>query len=445
MKLTLIFFILALNSLLYSSAWALSEDGRITIGGLVAKEQLSEQSGSNSNNNVALISTRFYQKLSEFSKANLQFVWDLRDKHDFFDKVDKERLQLTSSNSFQVNRFYMAYASPSKRHKMEVGRFFIPEAGSAYADGVKFGGNFLLPNLDTSLFAGLNPKQHDKNYLTFSSQSQIYGGYFLYQNNPKAWSGYTYFSNALTVERFKQQTDRTYWYQNLVFQPNRYNRLISYFYLDFVPKTYLQNAYASIFHEWLMGMTMNLSGLSYDVIEYKRHQDIREHLDSNPYREGKMEVGYRVNEDETLKLWTTYGVRQKDKLVKRETMGGVSLSMGKSPNIPSNIYLGQRKNFVTDDLVSKINVGFYTDEWEVSLDNELIREKRKDGTVDWPLVTELSFTHLFSKVFYMALSFQRAKDDQASIYSGFLHATYRFGNKISPLLPNQDAIKGRPL
>jgi hypothetical protein len=165
-------------------------------GAYLAKENFSDATTETSTNDNTIISSRFYLDVSQLGSQNLETTFDIRDKHDFFDKLDRERLELKAKNRFQLRQMSVKLPNHDLGFYGTFGRFPVLEAGAVYTDGVELGWRW-TSSMSSSVFGGLNPKRNDQTYLTFNQTSSIYGADFLYQPNTRSWDESYYWTNAV--------------------------------------------------------------------------------------------------------------------------------------------------------------------------------------------------------------------------------------------------------
>lgn len=410
--------------------------GRISTGGFIAQERYEKNITGSKSNDAALVSSRFYLRVSDDYRSKYDVITDIRDKHDFFDKADKERLQLTSSNTLQVRQLSLESKYRLFKLYSTVGRFPVPEAGSAHTDGVELG-NYFGKNSKFAIYGGLNPQSTDRSYLETDRDAKVYGLYYQYQRPPLLKSSYLYFTNAFTVKQVKSETDRAYWYQNFMYQWNKGNRVTSLFYLDFTPRVYLQNLYLSYYRRWSRPLSSNIKVNSYDVITYQRQSGIRERLEPSAYRSGSVDLRYVTSKNTTLKTFASYGKRMKDSYDKYELEVGSSHSRFLDKHLYSTIMFGYRKNFDAKDLHLRFEVGHSGLKWGLFLSNETLYETEDSGTTHVPIVTEFGGNWIFSKTLLASLSFTHARDSHVNIISSFFKLNYRFGSLGD--VPTRDA------
>jgi len=425
----------------HPSALAIDYNGRITTGGYLAKEHLRESLDGSQENDFATISSRFYLGVSKLDGRYLETIADVRDKHDFFDKLDRERLTLNSQNRLQARQLSLKYPNPSGFFGT-LGRFPLLDAGAVFADGAH-AGYTLTPAWSVAAFGGLNPKRGDQTYLEFNKDSYVFGGYFLYEPPARSWTRYTYLTNAFVTQKVRTETDRSYWYHNLVFQPSASVRIITLGYLDFVPRLHLQNLQASYYQEYRRDLSSVLRLSSIDVIEYARIRGVRERLTPSAYKEGSLRGTLRTGKTVSWQATGIYGLRQVDEKNRIEGNLGILLNEWVGRRINTTGLLGYRRNFTSNDAFARLVLGYYPEKWEFMLSAESGIEKYDSGTTLYPVVGEASFARYISQSVYATFSAQEALDSNASIFSAFLKINYRFGSKkIPPVRDGAPPLRG---
>jgi hypothetical protein len=425
-----------------SQADAIMYFGRATTGGFVSSERHQAMSDGSTHNDVATFSSRLYFHATGIGQNSLEFVSDFRDKHDFFDKLDQERQALTDSNTLQVRQLFVRYPNRGGFIYTTLGRFAIPEAGSAYTDGAEVGLN-LSEGLRYAGFAGANPHRDDRSYLEFDAKANIAGAYLSYQPKSRGWTNAFHTSTAFVNQSYSGQTDRRYLYQDLFYQWTTSSRLFYLLYLDFVPRTNLQTANVTYQQEIGAKTEVEASGLAVDVIEYRRRQSLREHLDPSPYHEARAKIRYHVNSNVLALASARSGRREVDGLSLNEETLGLSLPRLFSSKVDLSVEAGSRDQFVHHEPFCRLDLGYFSRIWELGFNAEYAAETYKDGTHLNPLTLELNSAHFLTQELILSLTGQYAKDQQVSIISFFVRLSYRFGNRELPPLRDGAPPNGR--
>jgi hypothetical protein len=416
--------------------------GRFTLGGYAATERFSDTTGGSDKNDFMTLSSRYFLKVSEIGAAPWEVVTDIRDKHDFFDKLDREKLQLTDRNSFQVRQLSARYVNTGGILAANLGRFAVPEAGASGVDGAQLEERW-SQQLTSSIFAGKNPKRNDQTYYQYNPDSNIGGVSLTYQDRVSSWDRNFYLSHAMVTEQEGSETDRRYFYHNMIYQWQENSRVISLMYLDFVPRTYVQTGNLIWQQQYTTNWTTQVSALGIDVIEYTRRQGVREQLAPSPYQEGAFKLDYYAPGRVKIELGASSGTRQVDSLSKTETYLGWEQNQIGAKNWDLFLKSGIRKNFVSDDTFGHLYLGYFSRKWESSLDLDVAIEKYNDGVTKHPISTELSISNYLSRQLFSTLSLQRSADEVVTIYTAFFKLGYRFGNQEIPPIRDGSPPRGQ--
>lgn len=420
------------------SAFAVSVAGRFTVGGYYARETFSEADPFiGDRNDVQTVSARSYLKVSQIADPDDSFVADLRDKHDFFDKVDKQNLTLTDSNELQVRQ--LSYGSDRRGVGYRVGRFPIYDAGAVNVDGASV--NYRTDNWNAFAFGGLNPLEYGKSYLQFRPKAQTYGaGFTFVPTELGARRGVTT-STAIVQESFSGEVDRRYIYQQFDIPFSSQQRLVSNLYVDTVPKMQLQNGIVFLDSLWLRNWKTQLSYLTLDTVQYVRRQDVREQLLPSAYNELRFSTRYLSELGNDWNLDLLNGVRAYDG--KTRTLAELRTRLaqvGERRNWDFTLGFKTGKNFESQDLSAMFGVGFYSRLWELTAEQSYGIEKFSTTTYH-PLITNLSVGRFFSRAFLSSFSFERIADERVEILALFFRLTYRYGSKT--LAPIRDGSPPR--
>ena len=180
-----------------------------------------------------------------------------------------------------------------------------------------------------------------------------------------------------------------------------------------------------------------VSGTSIDSLQYQRRQGIRERLKASPYREGSGKLQYNLNSVTSVSADTIHGLRSDDDRWLHEYSLTSYVSALFSPNFSGQTTVGFRNNFVSDDYFAKLILGYYSNRWEISLNEYLAYEKYSDSTKSLvPIVSEANIYYFFQKDFFFSGSFEYAWDSDATLMSGFFKVGYSFGSRDTPSVRN---------
>jgi hypothetical protein len=377
-------------------------------------------------------SSRFFVKLSELGEEQKwESILDLRDTHDFFDKLDKEKLQLNSRNNFQIRQANTRYVNPKGKFGATLGRFPISEAGSVNIDGGLTEWRYSTI-WSAALFAGLNAKRVEQSYMQYNPDSTVTGTYLRYEPKTTGWDRSFLLNHAFVNEKYGSQTERRYFFHNLIYQWNENSRIISLAYLDFIPKTKVQTA--NIIWQQYINTRFNneLDYLAMDVIDYTRRQNVLEQLDPSPYYEAQDKLEIHLDQNRSIGVTLLSGKRGYDGLSKKETGLIYSHNQIWNPNLDFLLKTGLRNNFTSDDKFLKCTLGYFSRLWEANGTIDYSIQKNQDGTLTHPLITELNLSSFVSKSLSLTASVQRATDERLTILSAFFKLGYRFGNQEIP-------------
>ena len=421
--------LLSVTVLCAAPAQAVLVTSRFSVGAYAAKENFSDRSQGSNINNFQTISSRAYLKLQKLGA--FEFTADLRDKHDFFDKLDAERLQLTTSNDFQVRELNTHYPNPQGIVYATLGRFAILEAGSVFNDGAEIGSR-LGSQLRLAAFGGHNPKRPEDTYMRSDTPDLVYGGYLSFQSKGASWTQFFNASTAYVENSAYSHVDRRYQFLQTHWQWNSSSRLINNLYLDFVPRTYLQNGNIIYQQGWGARFDTSLQLTAFDSIEYSRRRGVLETLPSSAYQE--ISLGTRLKATDRIH-WLTLartGERMADHMRRQDASTGFNFSELFSPKFDLTMYAGYSKEFTVEGPTSRLEANYYSRNWEIGQSLEAAIQRGRQTL--HPFVAELSIANMYSRALYSTVAVQYAQNENVTIYSGFFKLTYRYGSEDLPPL-----------
>ncbi|HEY8269344.1 MAG TPA: hypothetical protein VIG33_00525 [Pseudobdellovibrionaceae bacterium] len=439
MKLIKVFSIFLIIASLFckeNKALAAKSYGRFVFGGFTATEKFTTDAFGSDSNDEMVFSSRLFYKVTNMGEGNWEFVSDLRDKHDFFDKLDRERLQLTDRNEFQARQINTRWVNPGGQLSLSLGRFPVQDVGAIYTDGVLAEYRW-TPSLWSSFFGGKNPQAESHSYLTFNPQANIAGAGLTYQSRTGGWARNFYLTNGVVSESYGNETDRSFLFHEMNYQWEENSRILSLMYFDFVPRSYIQNGSLIWQQEYTENLSSELGILAMDSIEYYRHQGIRETLPPSPYQEAQAKFSIGSPRSSRWTLGTISGHRAYDQKNKTEVSLSYFQSRVFAPNWDLYAKGGNRNNFVSTDTFFRTGAGYFSRKWEFSLDVGYATEKHEDGTLLHPLEIEFSVSNSISRTLFWTGSIQRATDESVTILTSFFKLGYRFGE--AETAPRRDA------
>lgn len=426
----ILLFCIGLSVLKTNTAFATKTSGRISLGATSVSEKYAQSTSGSTTNDILIASGRFFYKIIDLGTDKWEIVTDIRDKNDFFGHLNKDLLQLDSKNDFQIRQLSARWLNPAGAISTTMGRFQVLEAGSVFVDGANLEYR-ITRELKTGIFAGLNPKKIESPNLEFQQDAQEAGLYLTYQSKSRDWDDNFYLTHGLVQQKYKSETERSYLFQNLVYQWQEDSRVINTAYFDFVPSSKVQTL-NFLYQQWLNDIfSTELGYLRIDVIEYRRKQGLLEKLTASPYSETHLSVDSRIDRKQTLKAKVSFGQREIDSLKKTEYSIGHNISQLFSDKVDLQTQIGIRKNFTSDDQFFKFDIGYFSKSWELFINQQFEQNKNIDGTTSHPLTSELGVTSYLSRQFFITGSFQRIADETVTIYSTLFRLSYRFGDTES--------------
>lgn len=408
--------------------------GRFSVGGFASKETFTDNEPGSNSNDFETFSSRMYLKLQKM--GDFDAIFDIRDTHDFFDKLDSERLHLTGANSFQIREADARYSRGS--YYANVGRFGIQEAGSAYVDGGEAGYR-LNKDLRAGVFGGHNPKRPEDYYMRGDTPDIDYGVYLAYQPQNPSWQKIVNSSLAYYTDSVNGFVDRRYLFSNLLYQWNYSSRIISNIYVDFVPRVFVQNGILIYQQGYTPAFDSTVTLTAFDTIEYSRRTGVLEQLPSSPYREAAVGARYRFSSGTRGLLDVRYGDRLADQKDRKEARAGMNWIGIFSKRVDMTAYAGYREEFIARGPLAYYEINYFSKAWEFGFNADYSIQQRFDNDPAspqslHPLTTELSAARIFSNSLFATVSAQYAYDEIVNIYSGFFTLTYRFGtHDMAPL------------
>ena len=419
--------------LMTSKAFPAFVHGRFTAGAYTATERFSDSSATGSDkNDFQIVSSRMFLQIEKIGNTDWESSIDLRDKHDFFDKLDRERLQLTARNDFQARQLSVRNSTAKKFLGLQFGRFPIQEAGAVYVDGAQAEEHW-TPQLVSSVFAGLNPKPEGTSYLVFDPKASVAGATLTFQRATGGWDKNLYLAHSIVQKSYSGNLDRFYLFHNGMYQWEENSRLMSLIYFDTVPNVYVQTANVSWQQEWGKRLLSDLSALSIDVIEYSRRQSVLSRLPSSPYSEGSLLLTWRLHQiQDRYYLRFQNGKRSVDNLTKNSAEVGFAQSGLFGPKWDLYTSFETGKNFTSNDIEARLGVGFFSRVWEWNLDTSYGQQANDDGTTTHPKVIDTALSYYISRKTFSSISGQIANDEKVQILSAFFRIGYRFGDREVP-------------
>lgn len=403
--------------------------GRFISGGFFSKE-VFRSSQFDRYNDVAILSERLYVNFDKIQDSNAEFTVDLRDRENFFDKLDKERLKLTGRNRLQLHQFNLHNGSGNEGFDYSLGRFPLSEAGAIYLDGLDFGIRKNLFGIGSkfSLFYGLNPQLVEDAQIKISKNLKAYGGYWILENKGQDWESYLYSTTSLVRQVYKSELDRFYFFNNTNLQSANGQNFSSILYLDLHPKVYIQNLWTTYAVNLENKYKLRTSLSTIDSLHYERNQDVRETLPSSRYHQASTSLRSPSTYNQTsYETKFTFGYREVDNKYMGELKLGSFFPMVFKDEISASLNLKLKKNFVSNDVGFGGGILHSNKFREIAFNQDVLFEKKKIETLNYAFITEGSYTKFFSRSLFGIASIQNTWDRRVSIFSVLFKLSYRFG------------------
>jgi hypothetical protein len=433
--------------------------GRATVGGFAAKERFANAAQGDATNDAATLSARAFVDVSNISPERFRIVADVRDKNDFFDKVDKERLTLTPANSVELRQLF--FAAPNQDGKVYglLGRFSAFDSGIVYVDGAELGLR-LTDSIRVGGFGGMSPKYDYSGSFDQAGTGSVAGGYGIFESAGGKFYDYSLISAAI-VNQLSDAVpatsdgvaagattddvtyERTFLYNNSVFQLSADTRILARIYYDIKPSPLLQDVWISYFRRPSPKVALTLSAMQIEAVEYRKSQDVRDELDASAYKQVRAEVSYRVTPVTSIIGNGLYGQRTVDGFKRNEISFGYVASNLVTSSYSGSIIGGAREKFVANDKFVRIGLGRYGHILETNVDYEYAVERNSDtGENLHPNRLELGVGAILSSRLFGTLAFQRVQDENVEILSGIFRISTRFGNKEIPPVRDGAPMRG---
>ena len=438
-------FILLVSFLAFSlPAYSGKYQGRVSTGAFLSRETINDPNqsvGSAYDNDFLIYTGRLYLSAQELTSQQLDSTIDIRDKYNSFEVLDKRSKTLSGKHTFQVRQ--MTFGNSLSRNSLQfrAGRFQILQGAYSYVDGLN-----LQKKIGTHIvgtYGGYNPVLLGQNYLDFNEKAQTYGVFYSYLPTTRSWTNHFQSSTAFSQNTFDGQADRTFVYQNSLYQWQTGGYAWAQFYLDFIPRTYVQNGIVLIRQPLTNTWTGQLGFRAYDVIQYRRVQNIRERLAPSPYNEASIKSSYRFVPGLMWDFDAITGKRNIDHYNYHKIQNSLSFPRLFSKEFDGSLFHFWRQSFTNVGHFFGLNLGYFKSHLEYAFVSSYGIEKQTDDSILRPLIFEGSMAFHFSKTLFSSFSVQSAHDEKADILSLFFKLTYRFGNTQIAPIRDSAAPRGR--
>ena len=410
--------------------------GSLLSGGYLAREDISGESDLISDNDRAVFSSRAFLDVTRIASRQYQFTADLRDKHDFFDKIDTQRLQLSGKNTPRLRQLVLRDPGISQSLYWSAGRFLPAENNVIYNDGLE-GGIRLSANHKVGVFAGYRPKINEERAANLGSNAYQTGIYHVYQNDASSWDEGKYLSNMLVYapQYFDDQPTPTMAFINQGFlHLGADNRLLTYLNIQGTPDVRVEDAKLEFDKRFNPKLSTRFIASRIDLIEYRNQRDILERLPPSAYSQAKIAGQYRLNEIIRLDGNLLAGQREGDRLRKYEVSGGANFTKLAAGHIAIGAHMGARRGFISRDLFAASTISWFTDKWLIDGALRVTRQQRDSGVIRNQYIIGSNLGLYATRSLLATAGAELAKDENITIVSGLLTIGYRFGSReLTPL------------
>ena len=410
--------------------------GSILSGGYVAREDITGESELNTDNDRAVFSGRAFLDVNRIGSQQYQFTADLRDRHDFFDKIDTQRLQLSGKNTPRLRQLVLRDPGTSQSLYWSVGRFLPAENNVIYNDGLE-GGIHLSTNHKVGIFAGYRPKINEEHAANLGSNAYQTGIYHVYQNDASSWDEGKYLSNMLVYapRYFDDQPVPSIAFINQGFlHLGSNNRLVTYLNVQGTPDVRVEDAKLEFDKRFDSKLSARFIASRIDLIEYRNQRDILERLPATAYSQAKISGQYRLNETIRLDGNLLAGERESDKLRKYEVSAGANFTKLAAGHVVTSVLFGTRRSFISRDLFAASTINRFTDKWLIDANLRVTRQQRDSGLIRNQYIIGSNLGLYATRSLLATAGAELAKEENITIVSGLLTIGYRFGSReLTPL------------
>ena len=419
-------------SLAAGDAFAYDYVGHLMTGAFISHEAYPNAVTGSKDNDLLVYSNRAYLDVTNITAAKYEFVTDIRDNHDFFDKVDAARLNLSGENKFRLRLLAVKDPGATHGYLWSVGRFLPADNGIIYNDGAEVGVK-ASHHQTLGVFAGFRPRVNDERAVELKASAFQLGAYDVYQNDPEDWSEGTYSSNMLVfAPRVFTDVAPTealaYINQSILhFGPN--DRVNTYLDLQARPEVRAADAVVSYDHRFDPRLNATATYSRIDLTEYRNNRDIFETLTASSYQQLKTQGRYKLSDYQRLDANFSYGERYLDHLRRLEVSAGTTWTRLLGGHFTDAVLAGYRRNFLSNDLFIYNSATHYSDDWEVSGDLRYTVQHKDTGENLHPVIAGASVGHVFAKAVLGSIGGEYARDEKTTISSGLFSLGYRFGNR----------------
>lgn len=410
--------------------------GYLLGGGYVAREQFTAETAGVTSNDRAVASSRLTLDVTKISSHQYQLFVDIRDQHDFFDKVDAERLELRGRNSLRLRQLNLRDPGHSHKYFWTVGRFLPGANNVIFNDGIESGVR-LNSNHRVGVFAGYKPKINDEPVAAIGSALYQVGTYHIYEIEGQSWDEGKYIANFLIsgpqFTNAQGAVTNTWINQSLLhFGPS--HRASSYLNVSGQDSPELEDGRLEWDERFNTKLSARVSASHLDLRAYSHQRDILEPLPASPYSQVRGLIQYRVSNQARLEATLTLGQRTMDNLDKQELTLGGTVTRFASEHAQISGYIGSRRGFISRDIFMNSVFNYFAARWMSDVSLRLTHQNRYNGIVLNQVIVSSNLGVYLSKQILVTAGGELAADENNRIASGLLTIGYRFGTReFTPL------------
>lgn len=410
--------------------------GYLLGGGYIAREQFLTETAGVTSNDRAVASSRLTLDVTKISSHQYQCFVDLRDQHDFFDKVDVERLELQGRNSLRLRQLNIRDPGLSHQYFWTIGRFLPGANNVIFNDGIEFGMR-LNTNHRLGVFAGYRPRITDEPVADLGSDLYQAGTYHIYELEGQSWDEGKYVANFLiSGPQFAtdQGTITNTWINQSLLHFGPSHRASSYLNILGQDSPQLEEGRLEWDERFNTKLSARVSASHLDLRAYSHQRDILEPLPASPYSQAKGLFQYRISDRARIEGTVTLGRRTIDNLDKQELTLGGAVTRFASEHAQISGYIGSRRGYISRDLFVNSVFNYFAARWMSDVSLRLTHQSRFNGIVLNQVVINSNVGVYLSKQILLTAGGEIAADENNRIASGLLTIGYRFGTReFTPL------------
>jgi hypothetical protein len=421
------------NSVWILRAHAAEIRGQVRTGAYTRQVTFKESFFGETSNDEHVVSGQLRLDLLKLNDNEDRVLFNGSDKFDNFGKLNRNNLNLTSYNRFQLRT--AAYQRPWEKNPVyfTVGRFALPEANIFANDGMEAG--YRLGNSTRlGIFGGQGPKDvltplYVDPTIQDSIKSTQLGAYVSYENKEN-FDDSSYFTQAIGQAPTYNITDtqsHTYYYQRGMWLFTPVHRLLTLVHYDFSPRSTLRRGYASYTY-----LTDDIRATGYiqqtNTEDYLINQTLQESLKPSPVQNVNLEARHRLSPTFSIDYKLSFGKRTIDSKKQNEYAFGFLFPGLLSESGSGRTQLGIRDNFQSREKFFRVGYDYWSDTFSIQFSHLINKEDYEDGTANLRQVSFVDGASYLSDNLRASLGYQHEEDSKVSANAFFLMIGYRFGS-----------------